>query len=204
MMLRAYTYNRRMRSASRLLAVLFFLLMGAPDETAQGQESGELGEYETLLARRHQLEEKLAVLKRERDFLLFQRVLERSDSKYLILDLREGKGTLKYRHRVLRNFDLSRAGDSSRDLNEGMITLTEKRDRYGRRKMIVFGDELILQEKSRNPPPGTMPMYALGSKDLAALFYAMDVGAKAFILTSEAVELPMDEEHVETLSPLDE
>jgi GTPase Era involved in 16S rRNA processing len=48
----------------------------------------------------------IETLKKEQEFLLFQHTLAAADSKYLILNLRTGKGMLKYRGRILRIFAL--------------------------------------------------------------------------------------------------
>ena len=51
-----------------------------------------------LLERERQVRARIELLKREQEFLLFQKELFAADSKYLVLDLRAGTGLLKYRN----------------------------------------------------------------------------------------------------------
>ena len=164
--------------AQCLLIVISFLVASA----AAGKVSESAEGPDSLYDRHRQLERRVAELEREQEFLLFQRVFQRSDSKYLILDLARGKGTLKYRNRVLRSFRIVRVGGKKRSPGPGAVLLTEKRDRFGKKRALVFGNDLILQGSRRHQPSDPIPRYALGSKDLAAISYAIEVGAMGYIV----------------------
>src|SRR5512145_1839818 len=91
---------RMMTGKCRLPAMAFLaiLLMGMDNAPGEADERKQLENAQKQLASR--IEE----LKKEQDFLLFQRSFAGSDSKYLILDLSAKTGTLKYRNRILRTF----------------------------------------------------------------------------------------------------
>ncbi len=133
-----------------------------------------------LLTRQQALSQKLASLKAEQEFLVFKRAFLETDSKYLVLDLAAEKGTLMYRNRVLRTFRLIRLNRRGREPQSGIVEMTGKTD-GSRKRELLFGDVFSIQGKKRNERYGKHPVYGLGIKDLAALFYALDVGSKAFI-----------------------
>ena len=81
-----------------LVLLLLVLVMGA-------DAGGEKQDERTALQKRAQtLREKVTSLKREQDFLLFQKEMYAADSKYLVLDIKNMRGKLKYKYRVLRDF----------------------------------------------------------------------------------------------------
>jgi len=160
-----------------LLVALTFPVAGRGRAVAEdGLDRG------ALIRKQRQLERQIAVLEQERDLLLFRRVLQQSDSKYLLLDLARKTGTLKYRSRVLRTFRLSSTKGPKGRLRPGPVVLTEKRDRHGKGRTLLFGRHLVLQGRGekRSKDPGQH--YALGQKDLAALTYALEEGAFAYIV----------------------
>lgn len=165
---------------SRLLALVLLLGPGAAQAHADDAASRR-----DLLRKEQELERRIADLKREQDLLLFRRTMQQSDSKYLLLDLAAGTGKLKYRNRVLRSFPLTKAGGPKGHLPQGPVRLTEKRDQHGKKRLLLFGTGLVLQGKGRvgHQEPGRR--YALGAKDLAALTYAIEVGAQAYIVRDD-------------------
>lgn len=128
-----------------------------------------------------ELTTKRDALKAEQDFLLFQKTFYESDSKYLVLELSAGKGRLMYRNRILRSFNLERTSKRSKDPVAGIIAMTAKTDGASRNRALLFGNILELHSK-KNPAKGGMSAgYRVGKRDLAALYYALEAGAKAYI-----------------------
>lgn len=160
-----------------MLVLAALTLLGAGGELPPDAE-----EERRLLDEKQRLEQRIAVLNREQDFLLFQQVFQQSDSKYLILDPASGKGQLKYRNRVLRTFSLERKERTSRDPAPGAVVLTGKSGPNGKARYLVFGNGLILEGRGRRSSTGPAARYGLYSRDLAALHYALEVGANAYIV----------------------
>ena len=117
-------------------------LIAAQVHADENEERVKLLEQEKLL------KEKIESLKREQDFMLFEKTLYANDSKYLVLSLPEGKGELKYKGRVLRNFRLFSSVKDRRKIVQGPITLTKKIDDPKGPVSLVFGKSLILNKKS--------------------------------------------------------
>ncbi len=156
------------------------LLMSAGISTA-GVEQEE--EREKLLEQQRLLADRVERLKREQDFLLFQKTMYATDSKYLILNITAKTGQLKYKNRVLKDLRFfSVSGDTGR-LKQGSITLTNKIEAARDRNALVFGRSLVLFGK-RVPAglrPG-IPRLPLPKKDFMAVFYALENGAMAYII----------------------
>jgi hypothetical protein len=164
-----------------VVPVLIVLLLSS---VCFGQERDE---RRLLVEQELQLREKVELLKQEQDYLLFQKALAAADSKYLILDVRNGKGMLKYRNRILRSFkfpdvDRSLPGAAA----SGAITLTGKIDGPTRKRQLIFDNSrLILEAKhtalraSKGKPAVRIPLV---TKDLGALFFVLERGSMAFII----------------------
>jgi hypothetical protein len=158
------------------LFLLILLLIG----TAAG---GEDHERERLLQQQKVLTGRIETLKREQEFLLFQKTRYTSDSKYLIINLRSKTGQLRYKNRVIRDFPVTAAKTPGR-IGEGAAVLTKKIEGSTRPNALVFGKACILQRKGGvSSQPGTnIPRISLGKKDFNALFYALEIGASVYIL----------------------
>lgn len=161
------------------LVVLALFLAGA------GENPKGVNERQDLLRKQKVLGEKIESLKREEDFLLFEKTFYESDSKYLILNLTAGRGQLRYKNRVLKGFTLSSSSGKSRSAAvRGMITLTKKEKRPGGKLALMFGTSLVLRSKFGRLLPQdahTVRVY-LARKDLASIFYALEEGTKAYVL----------------------
>jgi hypothetical protein len=171
--------KRSIRTALALAAAV--ILLGS---SVFGQESDEA---RSLRVRERHVRTRIKALKKEQEFLLFQRTLATADSKYLILDLRTGKGMLKYRGRILRNFNCLHAGKHfPPTLPKRIITLTGKMDGSPGRRQLVFSDPLvIIQSKymSSGKAKSKEGLHImLGTKDLGAIFFALEKGSLAYIL----------------------
>ena len=161
-----------------LLLFLSLFLLGIRDGTGQ-----EASEREKLLEQRKHLSERIETLKREQDFLLFQQGMYASDSKYLVISATARKGQLKYKNRVLKDFRFV----SSRRigmLKPGAATLTKKIESARERQVLIFGNSLILLNKRVPAVTGGkyVPHITLAKKDFISIFYAVERGAKAYIL----------------------
>jgi hypothetical protein len=72
-----------------LTLVLSLFFMGADNAAENGEERG------TLLEQQKQLSVRIKSLKREQDYLVFQRTMYTSDSKYLLVNISKRTGQLK-------------------------------------------------------------------------------------------------------------
>ena len=172
---------RELRGLTMIL--LSFLLMGMDSAPRQHEEKLQLEERQAQLAAR------IEILKKEQEFLLFQRTLAAADSKFLILDLRAGKGMLKYRGRILRNFNFPPVKNPlTPSIPSGPVTLTGKLDGSPGKRQLVFTDPLLIMQSkhlSANNNKGkskTGLRIALATKDLSAIFFALEIGSQAYIL----------------------
>ena len=161
-----------------LILVLSLFLPGIKDGAGQ-----EKNEREMPLEQRKHLSERVETLRREQDFLLFQQGMYASDSKYLVISATARTGQLKYKNRVLKDFRFA----SSRRigmLKPGAVTLTKKIESARERQALIFGSSLILLGKRVPPVPVEqyVPRVTLAKKDFISLFYAVEKGAKAYIL----------------------
>ncbi len=173
--------SKAIKKYGTAVILLSFLLMGMDGTSRESDEQRQLEQ------RRAQLADRIEALKREQDFLLFQRTFGGSDSKYLILDLRAGKGVLKYRNRVLRNFEFPRAKKNMpAAMKKAIVTLSGKIDGSPRKRQLVFTEPiLIIQSKHAQFNPGKDKhdiRLLLSTKDLGAIFFAMEPGSMAYIM----------------------
>ncbi|HXY54248.1 MAG TPA: hypothetical protein VEM40_06230 [Nitrospirota bacterium] len=166
-------------AAVHLLLLLSLFLAGM---NGNGQEPDE---REELLQQREELNKKIETLRREQDFLLFEKVLYAADSKYLIINLGSRAGQLKYKNRVLKDFRFKASPKLAGSIGPGALTLTKKREDPGQRHVLVFGKSLVIQWKRppRAPYQADVPSLSLSKTDLQSIFYALEEGAKAYILT---------------------
>jgi hypothetical protein len=150
-----------------------FLLVGM-----QGQSPDDV-ERRRLIEQQAKLSERIASLNHEQEYLLMQKAFYASDSKYLLLDLRSRTGKLKYRNRVLRTFAFSTTAGKRRIPRNTILKMTAKTDGNDRKKMLLFGEDLVIQSKRSSVAPGkerAAPRILIGSKDLAAIYFAVEQG----------------------------
>ena len=152
-------------------------LMGADNV---GQNADERGK---LLEQQKQLNIRIAKLKREQDYLVFQRTMYTSDSKYLIINISAKAGQLKYKNRVLKDFHFKRVSGRVSRLPRGALTLTQKIEGSRARNLLVFEKSLVLQGAHA---PATalesgIPRFSLSKKDFRSIYYAVEPGAKAYL-----------------------
>lgn len=169
-----------MKSKATCLLLLLLLFIVGMDGNGQEQE-----ERDDLLEQQKVLKEKIDTLRREQDFLLFEKEIYVTDSRYLIINLGAKKGQLKYKNRVLRDFRFTASANLAKDaLKPGTLTLTKKREDPGQRHVLLFGKSLVIQWKrpARSPYTANIPRLSLSKKDLQSIFYAVEEGAKAYIV----------------------
>lgn len=148
------------------------------------------GEEQQLLRREREVLARVKMLKREQNILLAQKALAAADSKYLVLDLRGGKGQLKYRNRILRSFEFPgiarSASGASLSGSGGTVTLAGKIDGASRKRQLIFNDQLmVIRSKHMNVPKGNRKPaihVEIPTKDLNAIFFALELGSVAIIL----------------------
>lgn len=143
-------------------------------------------ERRNLLEQRERLTDRLEELRRERDFLLFQKEFYASDSKYLLFDFSTGRCQLKYRNRILKDAPFSVSPNiPAKARSIGVVTLTRKREMPGKKTALVFGESFIVQsERKKKPLPAErrLPRVLLSQRDMKSMFYALEEGAKAYIV----------------------
>jgi hypothetical protein len=167
---------------SKAACLLLLLLLFFVGTVGYGQEQDERDE---LLEQQKVMKEKIDTLRREQDFLLFEREIYVSDSKYLIINLGAKKGQLKYKNRVLKDFRFTASGNLAKDaLKPGTLTLTKKREDPGQRHVLLFGKSLIIQWKrpAGSPYTANILRISLSKRDLQSIFYAVEEGANAYIV----------------------
>lgn len=107
-------------------------------------------ERESLKELQQSLRVRIENLTQEQDYLLFQKEMYASDSKYLLLNITAKTGQLKYKNRVLKNFPFNVSG---RRMRTGILVLSKKNEEKTGRHTLIFGDVLILQWKRTTVPP---------------------------------------------------
>jgi hypothetical protein len=172
--------NATIKSKAACLLLLLSLFFVSMDGNGQEQNARD-----ELLGQQKVLKEKIETLRREQDFLLFEKALYATDSKYLVINLGSKKGQLKYKNRVLKDFHFTTSANLPEDaLKPGTLTLTKKREGSGQRHVLLFGKSLVIQWKRPARPPyaANIPRLSLSKRDLQSIFYAVEEGAKAYIV----------------------
>jgi hypothetical protein len=161
---------------SLLIASLFF-----PGLSNAGEGRAENAK---LLEQQKQLSRRIETLRQEQDYLLFQKEMYESDSKYLILNLSTKTGQMKYKNRVLKDFSFKIVSRRRSAVETGAVRLTKKVDASKAKKVLIFGKSLVLEERhaSANRPGATATHLLLSKRDLPSIFYAVETGAAAYIL----------------------
>jgi hypothetical protein len=173
-----------MRSGVKAKAAFLFLFLALFRAGMAGGEEAP-GEREKLMEQQKALRSKIEVLRREQDFLLFEKALYDSDSKYLIINLGAKKGQLKYKNRVLKDFRFVPSKNPPvHALKPGALTLTTKREDSRKRPVLLFGKSLIIQGKRPllSRQEAGIPYVSLTRSDLRSVFYAVEEGTKAYLV----------------------
>ncbi len=169
-------FNKIGVTAGLLCAFLFVGAAGAEEGT---EERGKLLEQEGRLTAR------IESLKQEQDYLLFQKTMYASDSKYLVLHIAARSAQLRYKNRILKDLPLRVVSGRIEALVRGATTLTGKVEDPKERNALVFGSAFLLQgirpPALRESEPGFV-RFALSKKDFSSLFYAVETGSQAYIL----------------------
>jgi hypothetical protein len=169
----------------RLCKYLSAIFLIAASLLLMGADNGEQGTEDRarLLERQKQLNSRIDTLKQEQDYLLFQKTMYASDSKYLVINITSRTGQLKYKNRILQDFHFTSTGKVGM-LKRGELTLTNKIEEPKKGNLLLFGTSLVLQGK-RVPKiqlQAGIPRFTLSRKDLKSVFYAVEAGAKAYIM----------------------
>jgi hypothetical protein len=155
------------------------VLMGADGGDRARDERAQLE------AKTSSLQKKIAALKREEDFLLFQKAMYSADSKYLIMNITKHTAQLKYKNRVLQDFRFRTAKkDHGRRFPAGMLVLTKKREGKNDRDTLIFGTSLVLQWKRTALPKeeAGIPVILFPQKEMLSVYDAVEEGSIAYIV----------------------
>lgn len=162
---------------TKTISILLFLSLCAGPAPAADRER------EKLLARQKVLKDRIEALKREQDFLLFQKTLSAQDSKYLVVRITGRTGQLKYKNRVLRDFPVLPQSKRLERVGQGALRLTEKIEGPSKKKFLVFGEALLLTRKGADPAPkAKLPRLVLDPRDFRAIFAALEAGAFLYVV----------------------
>ena len=165
--------------------VVYFLLLVSIFLTGATGGSPGRDEQAALREERRALNRRIENLKREQDYLLFQKTMYENDSKYLVIDIGKKTGHLRYRNRVLKDFKFQTSKNFPvRSLKPGMLTLTEKIEGKRDRHTLVFGKSFTVRWKlSAIPKQQTnVPALILARKDLLSVYFAVENGALAYVV----------------------
>ena len=161
------------------LLILSPLIMGV-DGGGEGPD-----ERAALREQLKSLNRQLTALQREQDFLLFQKVMYASDSKYLVLKAKEKTGQLMYKNRVLKDVRFKPSQNiSSQTFKAGKLVLTKKVEGKNERNVLIFGNTLIIQWKRDWVPAREkkIPVLSLKRKEMLSVFYALEEGSMLYII----------------------
>ncbi len=145
-------------------------------------------ERQSLILREHKLRERIDELRFEEDLLIKQKALLASDSKYVLLDLKKRKGTLKYRNRILRTFDFDTRKAGGKRMKPGIYTVSEKTDGSSKKRQLLFSNPpLVIARKPKTSVPTDKPgkgspLVLLKTKDMDALFFVLEPGSQVLLL----------------------
>lgn len=158
-----------------LVASLFLMGMDNGDEGPDGRAR--------LVERQKQLNARIETLKQEQDYLLFQKAMYASDSKYLVINIAARTGQLKYKNRILKDFHFTSAGHDNM-LKPGAITLTQKIEGTKGRRSLIFGSSLVLFDKRASVTrlKAGVPRIYLSKKDFLSVFYSIENGAMSYLI----------------------
>jgi hypothetical protein len=149
----------------------------------QGQSPDDM-ERHRLVEKQAKLTRRIASLNHEQEFLLMQKAFYASDSKYLLFDIPSRTGMLKYRNRVLRTFKFSTTAGKRPIPRNTILKMTAKTDGSERKRMLLFGEKLMIQSKRASIAAGkdksAVPRILMGSKDFAAIYYAVEQGTLVY------------------------
>jgi len=171
------SYFMKIQALCLVLSAL--ILMGAAGRDITGDERASLEEQTSALRK------KILVLEHEQDFLLFQKAMYNTDSKYLIMDFTSRKGQLRYKNRVLMDFRFKMSGKySSQRPQPGMVVLTKKKERKNGLNTLAFGKSFIMQGKRTavSAEESGISAISLQKKDLLSVYYAVEEGALAYVI----------------------
>lgn len=142
----------------------------------------ESAERQQLIERRAQLQEKVRALQEEQGLLVFRKRMYSADSKYLILDLSAGKGSLWYRNRVLMNFPL-RVLVREQGKGADIVAVTEHSSWGEIPRFLLFSDRLVLTTgKGPRSKRAAAVRAAISSRNMTSLLSVLDKGSLAYLL----------------------
>lgn len=164
----------------------FLLGMGIFLSAAPGvlSETGR-DERAALASQEKALRSRVAMLKREQDYLLFQKAMYSADSKYLLIHSATRSAQLKYKNRLLKEFEYEIGGKKrSARLAPGKFILTRKAEGKQGRHALIFGTSFVLQWKRNNVPSGEakIPVLVLNKKVMQSVFYSFEEGDMAYVV----------------------
>ena len=166
------------KSICMLIVLVPFLL---------GAEAGTQGPDERMILQEHlrTMHEKIAMLKRDQDFLFFQKAMYTADSKYLIMNITEKTGQLKLKNRVLKDFRFTLLKKAAGNmLQPGSLVLTKKAAEEKDRPALIFGTSLVVQWKRAfgTRREVNVPTISLPEKEMRSVFFAVEEGAMAYVV----------------------
>ena len=172
-----------MRNVLQYKPVVLMLVLSLCLAGICGAEQGA-AERKKLVEQKKRLAVRVEALKQEQDYLVFQKTMFESDSKYLIINFAARTLQLKYKNRVLKDVQFKRVLGRVSRLAHGALTLTDKIEGKRKKNLLVFGRTLVLQGKYAQSilPKEGIPHLFISKKDFLSIYYAIEAGAQAYIL----------------------
>jgi hypothetical protein len=165
--------------------VIYLILVSAIFLAGAGKGDPVRDERTALRAERRALQQKVERLRREQDYLLFQKTMYENDSKYLVIDVKKKTGHLKYKNRTLKDFQFKTSNNFPvRSLKPGMLTLTEKIEGKKNRHALVFEKTFVVRWKLSKVPKqqADIPSLSLARKDFLSVYFAVENGGLAYVV----------------------
>ena len=165
-------------SAAGLLFLSFSGISGAESRIEGDAQERALIEQRNAVSMRREK----AVLEQER--LLFLQQMYAADSKYLLIDIPGGKGTLNYRDRILRSFDFVVVADGKTRIGSGVKRITAKSGNRDSIRYLVIDEQIAVLKKSDDKKGNGVRRknaILLRSSDFASLFYAVEKETRIYV-----------------------
>ncbi len=130
------------------------------------------------------LRARIEALRNEQDYLLFRKMMYCTDSKYLIINVTNKTGQLKYKNRVLKEFRFSTSKNLRTDaVRPGIVVLTKKVEGKNGRHALLFGRSFVVRWKrsAASLQETDIPYISVTRKELLSIFFAVEEGSMAYI-----------------------
>jgi hypothetical protein len=170
--------NKGISKSIVLSFILSFVLAGAAGVVRAEDER------EDLIKQQHALQARVVALKKEQDFLQFQKRMYETDSKYLVINSKKKTAQLRYKNRLLKEIRFKSSPDfPGKKIRPGQAALTRKIEGKKERHALVFGNAFVVRWKRSEVtrPDSSLPFIMMLKKDLMSFYYTVEPGMPAYV-----------------------